>query len=257
MSLVASASIWNNDETTNKKRQSTMRKTIKLRSNNQEINAYNDSKLEYENTNKEYENINKEYKTNSIDEQQEYNSSRNKRVNDLLNKITTIDNNDDNKMGDFKPLSHPSINVKKDIDNPNPGSRANINYKSNDNVSNIFSSYKKSYEPPSEIVNKPYYLASISSSGLASNLGSSSNSGLGLASNLGYNHSSGSVSSISHNNNFNDKIMEKLNHMIHLLEESRHEKTANITEEFILYTFLGVFVIFIVDSFSKTKRYTR
>ena len=238
MSLVASASIWNNDETTNKKRQSTMRKTIKLRPNNQEVPAYNDSKLEYENTNKEY-------KTNSIDEQQEYNSSRKKRVNDLLNKITTIDDNNDNKMGDFKPLSHPSINVKKDIENSNYDSHPNINYKASDNVSSIYSSYNKSYEPPSEIINKPYYLASVSSSGL------------GLTSS----HGIGSVSSpgpgISHNNAFNDKIMEKLNHMIHLLEETRHEKTANITEEFILYTFLGVFVIFIVDSFSRMKRYTR
>ena len=45
--------------------------------------------------------------------------------------------------------------------------------------------------------------------------------------------------------------------MIHLLEEQKFEKTANITEEFILYTFLGVFVIFIVDSFTRTGKYVR
>jgi hypothetical protein len=236
MSLVASASIWNNDETTNKKRQSTMRKTIKLRSNNQDVPAYNDSKLEFEN-------INKDYKTNSIEEQQDYNTSRNKRVNDLLNKITTVDDNNDNKMGDFKPLSHPSINVKKDIENTNPNSH--VNYRSNDSASSIFSNYNKSYEPPSEIVNKPYFLAA--------------NHGLNASTNLGSiaSHNTSHVSHASQNNAFNDKIMEKLNHMIHLLEETRHEKTANITEEFILYTFLGVFVIFIVDSFSRAKRYTR
>ena len=55
----------------------------------------------------------------------------------------------------------------------------------------------------------------------------------------------------------NDKLMERINYMVHLLEAQQHEKTDNITEEFILYTFLGVFVIFIVDSFSKTGKYTR
>ena len=44
-----------------------------------------------------------------------------------------------------------------------------------------------------------------------------------------------------------DELMEKLNYMIHLLEEQNDEKTANITEELILYTFLGVFVIFVVS----------
>ena len=45
--------------------------------------------------------------------------------------------------------------------------------------------------------------------------------------------------------------------MIHLLEEQQHEKTENITEEFLLYTFLGVFVIFVVDSFARAGKYTR
>jgi hypothetical protein len=51
--------------------------------------------------------------------------------------------------------------------------------------------------------------------------------------------------------------MEKINYMIHLLEEQQMEKTANITEEFILYIFLGVFVIFTVDSFTRVGKYVR
>ena len=35
-----------------------------------------------------------------------------------------------------------------------------------------------------------------------------------------------------------NKLMEKINYMIHLLEEQRMDKTANITEEFILYILL-------------------
>jgi high-affinity K+ transport system ATPase subunit B len=53
------------------------------------------------------------------------------------------------------------------------------------------------------------------------------------------------------------QLMEKINYMIHLLEGQQHEKTENITEEFLLYTFLGVFVIFVVDSFARAGKYTR
>lgn len=54
-----------------------------------------------------------------------------------------------------------------------------------------------------------------------------------------------------------DKLTEKINYMIHLLEEQQMEKTANVTEEFILYILLGVFVIFTVDSFTRVGKYVR
>lgn len=54
-----------------------------------------------------------------------------------------------------------------------------------------------------------------------------------------------------------DKITEKINYMIHLLEEQQKEPTKHITEEFILYTFLGIFVIYIVDSFARVGKYIR
>jgi hypothetical protein len=54
-----------------------------------------------------------------------------------------------------------------------------------------------------------------------------------------------------------DKFAEKINYMIHLLEEQQKEPTKHITEEFILYTFLGIFVIYIVDSFARVGKYIR
>ena len=51
--------------------------------------------------------------------------------------------------------------------------------------------------------------------------------------------------------------MKKLNYVVHMLEEQQDEKTQSITEEIILYTFLGIFVIFVVDSFSKVTKYKR
>jgi len=57
--------------------------------------------------------------------------------------------------------------------------------------------------------------------------------------------------------NGQDVLIEKLNYMIRLLEDNQDEKTNNITEEVILYSFLGIFIIFIVDSFTKVSKYTR
>ena len=54
-----------------------------------------------------------------------------------------------------------------------------------------------------------------------------------------------------------DRFMQKINYMIHLLEEQKNEKTANITEEFILYTFLGIFIIYVADTFSRSGKYIR
>jgi high-affinity K+ transport system ATPase subunit B len=51
--------------------------------------------------------------------------------------------------------------------------------------------------------------------------------------------------------------MQKLNYMITLLEEQQDEKTNNVTEEVILYSFLGIFIIFIVDSFARVGKYVR
>jgi hypothetical protein len=53
------------------------------------------------------------------------------------------------------------------------------------------------------------------------------------------------------------RLMEKINYMIHLLEEQQHERTSNVIEEVILYSFLGVFIIFICDAFARTGKYHR
>jgi hypothetical protein len=54
-----------------------------------------------------------------------------------------------------------------------------------------------------------------------------------------------------------DLLLKKLNYMITLLEEQQDEKTSNVTEEVILYSFLGIFIIFIADTFVRAGKYTR
>lgn len=57
--------------------------------------------------------------------------------------------------------------------------------------------------------------------------------------------------------NDGDLLLKKLNYMIHLMEEQKDEKTKGATEEIVLYSFLGVFIIFLIDSFSRVGKYTR
>jgi len=52
-------------------------------------------------------------------------------------------------------------------------------------------------------------------------------------------------------------LLEKINYMIYLLEQQKKEKSKHTTEEFVLYSFLGVFVIYLADSFARSGRYIR
>ena len=226
MSLITTASLWINEDN-QKKRTPSLRRTIKLKPNTSSIGEPD----EYVSQSENYQNL----EPASINEIQQSLENRNNHVNDLLNKITSVDNDERGKMGSFNPLPNPSMNIKKDMDDnskqqtytPPKISYANASnsqknlYKANDIPSSVLSNYNDSYQQPSKIPNQPYY----------------SNMGIG---NIGDN-----------------KVMEKINYMIHLLEEQQNEKTNNITEEFILYTFLGVFIIFVVDSFARSGKYTR
>jgi hypothetical protein len=229
MSLVATASTWTNEESTNKKRIPSIRKTVKIRPQD------HTNEFKHENNT-----------PSSLENFQNSSENRTSRVTDLLEKMTSSGNEDENnKMGEFKPLSPPEMNTNSDYNDdtelkqyipPMPqfsggAASANIlgemkNYGANDTHSQTLSNYNKSYEPSAVTVSaasSPYYAK------------------MGIA-----NSSSGET-----------QLMEKINYMIHLLEGQQHEKTENITEEFLLYTFLGVFVIFVVDSFARAGKYTR
>jgi hypothetical protein len=67
----------------------------------------------------------------------------------------------------------------------------------------------------------------------------------------------GNNNTSSHNDNSNNPVIDKLNYVINLLEEQQDQRTNNVTEEIILYSFLGVFIIFVVDGFSKVGKYVR
>ena len=87
--------------------------------------------------------------------------------------------------------------------------------------------------------------------------GSNSAKGVYASIPIDKNNSSLQQAMISNSKNGGDILLNKLNYVIHLLEEQQDDKTAHVTEEIALYLFLGVFVIFIVDSFTRLVKYTR
>jgi hypothetical protein len=55
----------------------------------------------------------------------------------------------------------------------------------------------------------------------------------------------------------NNSLEEKVNYLIELLEKQNERKTEYVTEEIVLYLFLGIFIIYTVDSFTRVTKYTR
>ena len=55
----------------------------------------------------------------------------------------------------------------------------------------------------------------------------------------------------------NSEMLYKLNNIIELFEDQKEIKTGQKNEEIILYCFLGVFVIYIMDSFVSIGKYSR
>lgn len=212
-SLVTSASLWTNDDNLPKKRQPTIRKTIKMRP----VLHGGGEPDEYISQAENYQNL----EPSTIGEIQTSNDERSSRVNELLNKITSADTSENSKMGNFNPIPPPSINVKKDM--PTNQSKNSPSHYSGDEIRGpVYSNYAQSYQPPPKL-QQPYY----------------------------------AKMGINTNNPPDDRLMEKMNYMIHLLEQQQNEKTSNITEEFILYTMLGVFIIYVVDSFARSGKYIR
>ena len=55
----------------------------------------------------------------------------------------------------------------------------------------------------------------------------------------------------------NSDMLNKLNNIIEMFEDQKEIKTGQKREEIILYCFLGVFVIYIMDSFVSIGKYSR
>ena len=54
-----------------------------------------------------------------------------------------------------------------------------------------------------------------------------------------------------------NEMLNKLNSILEMFEDQKEIKTGQKNEEIVLYCFLGVFVIYILDSFVNIGKYSR
>lgn len=70
-------------------------------------------------------------------------------------------------------------------------------------------------------------------------------------------HMPSNIASLERHSTMDDSTNEKINYIIHMLEQNRQLRTENITEEMIMYFFLGFFVLYISENFVKMGKYSR
>jgi hypothetical protein len=179
------------------------------------------------------------------------------KVNSVLEKIhnnSIIDDSDD--LGSFNPPPNPeSSGVNKTIATEEMSNMTNTNNLNNENL------FRTLGRAPSS--NNDY-------NGSAENL-SLNNFNMNYGNNQSvedYYNKMLPVKNINNRQYYNsnvsmtpdnsqDTLIKKLNYMINLLEEQQDERTNNVTEEVVLYSFLGIFIIFVVDSFARVGKYVR
>ena len=150
--------------------------------------------------------------------------SSNDKVATMISQIHESSQNDNTVMGDYNPLSHPESVGSMRVSDREPES------------SNV---------RPYEDSDAPVTIESFT----------------GLPSNEAEEYYKNTVPSYGQNSNIyqmnKDELLVKLDHILHLLEEQQDEKTGHVAEELILYSFLGIFIIFVVDSFARAGKYVR
>lgn len=191
-------------------------------------------------------------KTQKIYPKENFDTNKVNSVLEQIHKNSTEEEDSKSKLGDFNPPPKPeSSGVNKTISTeqmmnmtnqndimfrtlgraPQPNydgeSRLDLNDYTNYGDSKTSEEYYKrvlpGYTPQKNPVNKPYY-------------------------NMNYN---------IQEQPSDDVLLKKLNYMISLLEDQQDEKTNNVAEEVVLYSFLGIFIIFVVDSFARVGKYVR
>ena len=181
------------------------------------------------------------------------NDERSFAVNDMLNHITADPIDSGNGLVDFKPVSAPNSNGPNSNGPNSNGPNSNKSRSFMDNLADLLPVPKEGFE--SDLLRRGLQNATSATQPNDINLDSLSNytksyEAGGILGKPYYAPKNGATDS-------NGAIIQKLNHITNILEDIQLEKTSNITEELILYSFLGVFVIFVVDSFARAGKYYR
>lgn len=162
------------------------------------------------------------YQKKSVPKNHTYKNKENsKKINKtMLEELYKPESDDDlDNMGDFQPVQKPLHNTEIKEDEP-------VN---TSDFSKLQNSYMNDYYQ--------HYISNFNNSSEANN------------SNLNINTTA--------TRDINNELLKKLDNILFLLEEQRESEKHLITEELILYVFLGVFIIYVLDCFVKAGKYVR
>jgi hypothetical protein len=192
------------------------------------------------------------------------------KISAILKTLQEMDDDDTANLGDFSPPPKPvSVGSTRTIDAPDESPTNYAGYRPPRQINGTtttsdgleLNNLKFNYPEPSSI--DTYYQKYLPN---AANTIPSKTEGFSNSSNTRGNNlntplpasTNGSTSPTPYVGGYHDSALtEKLNYMIHLLEDKQDVKSANKFEELLLYGLLGVFTIFLVDSFTKVGKYVR
>lgn len=201
---------------------------------------------------------------NSIENVLKYNEARNDRINKVIESMYLKPENVGEKLADFNPIPRPSLMKGDSGMYPSTTDAKTTKPPSS---TEAFSVPANPLQHPPPQINRNYsglsplpnvgYTPNNSGKYTHNNInrvfgGTQQYGGGGMGNNAPYYAKMGMGKG-----DVNDKLLEKINYMIHLLEEQQLEKTNNVMEEFILYSLLGVFMIYVMDSFARAGKYMR
>ena len=244
MSLAITAAPWTNDNNSNsnttRRRIPNMRRTLK------QSRAYSkDDSISTSNNNDAYSSVDVYDDGENLGDAPQPPRAN---IHNILSKISNFEAMEGEGLAEFNPPPPPELNQRKSDANAGAGAGAVEGFESTSIPSFDVPMYIPRSAPPSAPpVSK---ISAANDLGLYANYKQSYEPARGIGYFSGVAAASGAAPGL-------DKIMEKINYIIHMLEAQQHEKTNNVVEEVVLYTFLGVFIIFICDTFARAGKYHR
>lgn len=277
-SLLSTASAWNNDTPSSKKRTPSigLKKLTSAIQSPVSSSLFSDNTQSISNANADETNIS----APSLSELTQYNQSRNARIHAVLENMNVDDNNVGEKLANFNPLPRPAL-MKGNGMYPSNTDAITTKPPNQKNADEAFTPLQNDYQvPPPQINMQRNYsglspmpkLSSISTGQPQNHSHTKTPSYSNYhtvfqssdANQPPYTHPRmrnspyyANAKTLVERGEINEKLLEKINYMIHLLEEQQLEKTNNVMEEFILYSLLGVFMIYVLDSFARAGKYVR
>tara|TARA_Y100001970_G_scaffold256873_1_gene335016 strand:+ start:384 stop:875 length:492 start_codon:yes stop_codon:yes gene_type:complete len=158
-----------------------------------------------------------------------------------INNETKLNTNETNFIQNNSVLPNNTVKKEKSV-NSLKQLIQNI-HNSNENDENDLYNSLSNYETSTQKSDKPNYKPS-------NDLRKVSDT------NLAYEKTNDVVSNNLTLNN-RDELLQKINYIIYTLDKQKDIKSDQKIEELLLYSFLGIFIIYVLDSFTKIGKYKR